>query len=538
MSDNMSPENPQPNVEPETPGPDEVSERGTSGELRGVGAKEGAIMSEQDNMSPEDPQPTDETAEAVAATETTEEQPTPAPSVPVPSPASIKPHPPTIPVPHPPATPNAPVVPQAPVPVAAVASNSASFGRVAEDGTVFVRTPDGDREVGSYPEATPQDALAYFARKYDELAAAAGLLLQRVVQTDLTVHDGQEALRALREQVADAHVVGDLAQLDATVEQIATALKAKAQVEGEARAAARAEAARHRETLVAEAEQIAAQPAQKIQWKSSTARMRALLDEWKTQQREGAKLDKPTENALWQRFSHARNGFDKTRRAHFARLDEEHAAVKARKERLIADAERLATSTDWGPTASAFKRLMSDWRQAGRASRQDDDKLWARFKAAQDSFFAAKDEVVAEENKQFEANLQVKEQLLKEAQALLPVKNLGAAKSALRSIQDRWDAAGKVPRKDMSRMEQAMRKVEQAVRDAEDSKWKKTDPELAARAQSMVDQLEKAVADLEADLAAARERGNDAQVKELEDSLQARRAWLQQARGGLADSSK
>lgn len=436
--------------------------------------------------------------------------------------------------PHPPAA----AAPQVVVPTPVVTSNSMSFGRVAENGTVFVRTPDGEREVGSYPDASHDEALAYFARKYDEIAAAANLLLQRVVQTDLPVHDGQEALRALRQQVGEAHVVGDLAHLDSTVEQIATALTAKAQVENEARAAARAEAAAHREKLVAEAEQIATQPPEKVQWKSSTARMRELLDEWKELQRTGAKLDKPTENALWQRFSHARNGFDKTRRAHFARLDEEHGAVKARKEQLIAEAEQLATSKDWGQTASAFKRLMGEWRQAGRASRHDDDKLWARFKKAQDSFFAAKDEVVAEENQTFEANLQVKEQLLKEAQALLPVKNLAAAKSALHSIQDRWDAAGKVPRKDMARIEQAMRKIETAVRDAEDSKWQKTDPELAARAQSMVNQLESAVADLEADLAKARERGNEKKVKELEESLKARQAWLEQARGGLQDSTR
>lgn len=439
-----------------------------------------------------------------------------------PSPASIKPHAPA------PATPAA-VTPQA-------VSNSASFGRVAEDGTVFVRTPDGEREVGSYPDTTAAEALAFFARKYDELAASAALLLQRVVQTDLSVHDGQEGLSALREQVAAARVVGDLAALDATVEQIATSLKAKAQVEGEARAAAKAEAASRREEIVAEAEKIAAQPVEKVQWKSSTARMRALLDEWKTQQRSGAKLDKPTENALWQRFSSARNGFDKTRRQHFARLDQEHSEVKQRKEQLIGEAERLATSKDWGPTASAFKRLMGDWKRAGRASRAEDDALWARFKAAQDSFFAAKDEVVAQENVEFEANLAVKEDLLKQAQDLLPVKNLGATKSALRSIQDRWDAAGKVPRKDLERVEKAMRRVETAVREAEDSKWKKTDPELEARAQSMVDQLEKAVADLERDLAAAREKGNEKKVRELQDSLQARQAWLQQARGGLQDS--
>lgn len=459
-----------------------------------------------------------------AAAEAAAPAPTPAAVAPkpsAPSPASMRPHPPTV---------AAPTLP--------VASESMKFGRVAEDGTVFVITPDGEREVGSYPDATHDEALAYFARKYDELNASAVLLLQRVVQTDLTVHDGHEGLRALREQVSGAHVVGDLAQLDATVEQIATALKAKAQVEGEARAAARAESAAKREALVAEAEKIAAQPVEKVQWKQSTARMRVLLDEWKAMQRDTTKLDKPTENALWQRFSAARNGFDKARRSHFAKLDEQHSAAKTEKLRLIAEAEKLATSKDWGQTATAFKRLMGEWKRAGRSSRADDDALWERFKTAQDSFFNAKDEVTAAENEQFEANLVVKEDLLKQAQALLPVKNLGATKAALRNLQDKWDAAGKVPRKDIERLEKAMRAVETTIREAEDSKWKRVDPEVAARAQSMVDQLEKAVADLQADLAKAEAAGNAKKVAEAKSALEARQAWLEQARRGLQESGR
>lgn len=455
---------------------------------------------------------------------------------PVPSPASIHP------APRPPAGPAASAAASAaaeatPAPAAPAPSSSdaSSFGRVADDGTVFVRTPDGEREVGSYPGSTPEEALAYFARKYDELFSSASLLLQRVTQTDLSTHDGQESLKALRAQVGDAHVVGDLARLDATVEQISTALRAKSQVEGEQRAAARQAALAKRETVVAEAEKIAAQPVEKVQWKQSTGRMRELLDEWKALQRGEARLDKTTENALWQRFSAARNGFDKTRRAHFAQLDEQHASAKAEKQRLVAEAEKLATSKDWGPTASAFKRLMGEWRQAGRASRADDDALWQKFKTAQDTFFHAKDEVVAAENVEFEANLKVKEGLLTEAQALLPVKDLAATKSKLRTIQDKWDAAGKVPRKDMDRIERAMRKVEQTVRDAEQTRWKKTDPELEARARSMVDQLESAVAGLKDDLAKAESGGDERKIREAREALQAREAWLQQARGGLSE---
>ena len=448
--------------------------------------------------------------------------PKPTPPAPRPSPASL-----------------APVASAVPTVVAAPASDAASFGRVTDEGVVMVRTPDGEREVGTYPDATPDEAIAFFARKYDELAGSARLLLQRVTQTDLSTSSGQQQLAALRSQVADAHVVGDLAALDGVVEQIATALAVKGQVEGEARAAAKAQAAEDREKLVAEAEALANTAPERMQWKSATSRMRELLDEWKTAQRSGARLDKDVESALWTRFSHARNGFDKTRRTFFAKLDQEHGSAKAAKTKLVAEAQQLSTSTDWNATAGAFKRLMGEWKKAGRASRSEDDALWAQFKAAQDAFFNAKDAVVAAENEEFEANLKVKEDLLAKAQKVVPadgkVTDVDAAKAALRPIQDAWDAAGKVPRKDMDRIERGMRRIEQAVRDAEQNKWKRTDPEITARARSMVEQLEKGLADVQKQLDKAVAAGNEKKVKELQDALEARSAWLEQVRASAGD---
>ena len=197
----------------------------------------------------------------------------------------------------------------------------------------------------------------------------------------------------------------------------------------------------------------------------------------------------------------------------------------------------MTTSTDWGSTAGAYKRLMDRWRQAGRASRADDDALWERFKAAQDTFFAAKDAVAAQEDEEYRANLVVKEELLKEAEAILPVTDLDAAKAALRAVQDKWDAAGRVPRADVDRMEKGMRRVEQAVRDADDKRWNQTNPEVAARAQSMVDQLEASVASLRADLEKAQASGNERKVKDAQAKLEAQEQWLAQARGNLDEFS-
>lgn len=414
---------------------------------------------------------------------------------------------------------------------------SSEFGRVSDEGTVYVTTPEGEKEVGSYPGATPEEALAYFTRKFIEVDAQADLLLQRVTQTGLSTKEATDGLTKLRENTKELRAVGDLVALAAKVENIATALEARRQVEAGERALAREEAKARRLEIVEAAERIAATPEEKIQWKPSSAQMRQLLDDWKAAQKSGPKLDRETEQALWHRLSGARNGFDKLRRVHFAQLGSAQSAAKAAKEELVEEAERLAQSTEWGPAAGAFKRLMDRWRQSGRAARTDDDALWARFKAAQDSFFAAKDQVMAAENEEYSENLKVKEELLKAAQALLPIKDLESTKVSLRQIQDKWDAAGKVPRADMDRIEKAMRRVEAAVREAEDRKWHRTNPEVAARAQSLVTQLEAACEGLRKDLAKAQASGDAGKIAKATEALEAREAWLAQARTGLQEFS-
>jgi hypothetical protein len=443
-----------------------------------------------------------------------DDKPTPRPTIPSPA-ALARLHP------HPAATP------------AVAHSESARFGRVDDEGHVFVTVGDEEREVGSYPGATPDEALQYFARKYDELAASADLLEARLANPDVSAKEVADGLATLREHVENTGVVGDIPALHAAVERVAAGLEAKRAQEAEQRAAARAEATALREAIVVEAEEIAGQPAASTQWKTSGERMRALLDAWKQHQRTGAKLDKATESALWQRFSHARNSFDKARRAWFADLETSRAEARANKEALVAEAEQLATSTDWTPTARAFKQLMDRWRAAGRASRAEDDALWERFRTAQDSFFAAKDEISAAEEAEFLTNLAVKEELLTEAEALLPVTDVEAAKVALRGIQDRWEKAGKVPRADLERVEKQMRRVETAVREADEQRWKRTNPEVAARARSLVDQLEASVASIEADVAKAEAKGDDKAAEAARGRLTAQQEWLAQARAGL-----
>jgi hypothetical protein len=240
---------------------------------------------------------------------------------------------------------------------------------------------------------------------------------------------------------------------------------------------------------------------------------------------------------LWKRFSHARTAFDKHRRAHFAELDAQRGEAAGRKETLIAEAEELSTSTDWGPTARRYRDLMTEWKSAGRARRDVEDQLWARFRAAQDVFFAARSGVFTARDADLTVNLETKLALLVEAEALLPVTDGRAARATLRSIHERWEKAGHVPRGDRDAVEDRLRVIDESVHNAEEREWKRTNPEARARAEATVGQLRTSIAALEADAEKAIAAGQEAKASTAREAAAARREWLAEAERTLAEFS-
>ncbi|MEW2630571.1 DUF349 domain-containing protein [Streptomyces sp. NPDC048389] len=405
--------------------------------------------------------------------------------------------------------------------------SSDPWGRVDETGTVYVRTAEGEQVVGSWQAGTPEEALAYFERKYEGLVVEIGLLERRVKTTDLSAKDAQAAIDHLRQQVDEHHAVGDLqalrVRLDALVETVG-----KRREERKAQRAKQAdEARRAKEALVTEAEELA----QSEQWRSAGERLRALVDIWKGLPR----LDRKSDDELWHRFSHARSAFSKRRKAHFASLDAQREEARQIKERLVAEAEALSGSTDWGPTAARYRDLMAQWKAAGRAQREAEDDLWNRFRGAQDVFFAARSGVFAERDAEQTENLKLKEELAAEAEKLVPVTDLKAARAAFRSINERWEAVGHVPRDARPKVEGRMHAVERALQESEENEWRRTNPEARARAEGLTGQLQAAVDKLRGQIDAARASGNNARADKLAKELEGRQALLDQALKGLQE---
>ncbi|WP_399521397.1 DUF349 domain-containing protein [uncultured Actinomyces sp.] len=405
---------------------------------------------------------------------------------------------------------------------------AAKWGRVDGEGRVYVQDGGTEREVGQFPDAPIAEAMAFYVRRFLDLKATVDLFTMRLPQ--LSVREIDSTVKSIGESLTAPAAVGDLDGLRARFDALrAVAAERRAAINAE-RAAAKEQALKDRTAIVERAEAIAAQDPGRTQWKSSGAELRELLEQWKGAQRRGPRLDRSTEDGLWKRFSHARTTFDRHRRQFFSELDARQAKVKEAKEALIRRAQELSASTDWAGTSAKYRALMEEWKRAGRASRKEDDALWARFRAAQQVFFdarRAKDEAADAE---FAENLKVKEALLAKAEALLPVKSAKAAKRALRPIQDAWEEAGRVPRNAVRRLEGRMRAVEDAIREAENAEWRRTDPETKARAEGLAGQLEDSIAGLESDLAAARAAGDAKKIAEAEAALTARRAWLEQVR--------
>ena len=469
-----------------------------------------AVSDESVSSAPEDPAPTEQPAEETQRPETAEATQGDA----TPTPAEV------------PAPAVAPAVPAEPAVDPQEAMDAAKWGRVDGEGRVYVQDGGTEREVGQFPDAPIAEAMAFYVRRYLDLKATIDLFATRLPQ--LSVREIDTTLSSISESLTEPAAVGDLEGLRARF----AALKAVAAERREAvaaeRAAAKEQALKERTAIVERAEAIAEQDPARTQWKNSGTELRELLESWKSAQRRGPRLDRPTEDGLWKRFSHARTTFDRHRRQFFSELDAKQAQVRAAKEALIKRAEEMQNSTDWAGTSAKYRDLLAEWKKAGRASRKEDDALWARFRAAQQVFYdarRAKDEAVDAE---FAENLKVKEALVAKAEALLPIKDVKAAKKALRPIQDAWEEAGRVPRGAVRRIEGRMRAVEDAIREAENAEWRRTDPETKARAEGLAGQLQDAIAGLEKDLAAAQAAGDAKKIAEAEAALTARRAWLEQ----------
>jgi hypothetical protein len=392
---------------------------------------------------------------------------------------------------------------------------SSDWGRIDADGSVYLRTAEGERQIGSWQAGTPEEGLAFYTKRYNDLAADVALLEGRAKAPSADPTAVRDAATKLAASVTDAAALGDLASLATRLDGVMAKTDERLAEKAAERAKAAEAAVERKRALVAEAEKLAKSDS----WKAGSERFRAIVEEWKS-----IRIDRKTDSALWESFATARRSFDARRRTHFAELDVAREAVAERKTKIAVEAEKLAESSEWGATAKRFRDLMNDWKAAGRANRGTDDELWNRFKAAQDAFFARRSEAFSARDDEQTANLAAKRELLAEASRLDAKADPQGARKRLKSIHDRWEKIGHVPRDDKDRLERELGDIERTIRDSADAgrTVSKTESPLVIR-------LRESVQKLEARLERARTAGDEKLAAETQESLTTQQEWLTQA---------
>ncbi len=414
-------------------------------------------------------------------------------------------------------------------PVRPAISQASQWGRVSEDGTVFLNAPEGEVEVGQYAAGTPHEGLTFYARKYDDLVVEIDVIQTRLTEGKTSADAAVQVVKKVRDTLAKRSFVGDIATLEARCTEVEALIEEKRANERARKAAQKENARAARLLLVEEAEKMSDSGS----WKSTTERYTAIVEEWKTLPR----VDRSAEQELWKRLSNARTSFDKRRRAHFHELDAVRKDAMSAKRDLITRAQAAAGTTDAKAGIKKFKDLMEDWKRAPRGSRADEDKLWKRFKAAQDEFYDKLKASEAAEEEKLVPNVPLKEELAVKIEALLPVdlKNLKNQKSQFRELQIAWEKIGEVPKKERAKLDSRVKRVEDAFRVVEETKWTKSNPEALARAEDTANAFSDGLIKYERQLEQAQAKGDTKTAAQLEESIRSLRALLGAVESTAAD---
>lgn len=398
------------------------------------------------------------------------------------------------------------------------------FGRVDEKNAVYLFDQNTEKLVGQYPDVSPEEAMAFFTRKFDDLEAQVRILEQRIANGITDAKSLKATHATLDKEVAEPKGVGNYDSLRYRLSRVLPAIEEAAQKAQAAKEQAIAAAMAEKEKIAARAEELVANLGA-INWKKSGEEMAELFAKWQQVQKDAPKIAKSITDPVWKRFSQARAKFEAGKRKYFALQDAKFKEAKKIKSDLTAKAQQLAEK---GAAAAAeYKKLQAEWKKAGKAGKLE-EALWESFRAAGDAIFLKKKEEDEQLASSHAENLSAKLALLTEAESI-DVSDLKAARTKLGQIQTKWARIGHVPKDQVKSVEGRLRQVESKLAAAEKEAWQRSDPAAKARSNSLVSQLEVVIANLEKELQAAPEP----KKKELQSEIESRKALLVAAQNAV-----
>ena len=176
--------------------------------------------------------------------------------------------------------------------------------------------------------------------------------------------------------------------------------------------------------------------------------LQKLHEQWK----EYGPVAKEHREAIWERFKAATAVINRRYQTHFETIKQQQADNLAKKTALCEKVEEIAArevdgSNQWNAFSKEIEDIQQEWKAIGYASRKDNQKIYDRFRAACDSFYARKRDFYMEYKEGMNANLEKKIAICEQAEQLKTSTDWKKTSDQLISLQKQWKEIGAVPRK-------------------------------------------------------------------------------------------
>ncbi|MBR1798385.1 MAG: DUF349 domain-containing protein [Bacteroidales bacterium] len=221
---------------------------------------------------------------------------------------------------------------------------------------------------------------------------------------------------------------------------------------------------------------VATTPQSAKDWNELTAALDELLKVWKTI----GPVPHEVNEEIWGKFKGIIDKHYGEKKEYFSNIREEQDQNYHKKIDLCLKAEAIAKREDWKKATEELLQLQAEWKSIGTTSRKVSDKVWQRFRAACDEFFAKKGEYYKERRSSEKENLEKKEAIIRQ----LKEYSFGTDKTenlkAIKDFQRQWSEIGFVPMSDKERLQQAYRQeldrifeqLKISAREAEESAYR------------------------------------------------------------------
>lgn len=211
--------------------------------------------------------------------------------------------------------------------------------------------------------------------------------------------------------------------------------------------------------------------------RSSREAWKSLMDEWKA----AGNLSKAENDKLWREFDSVRQSY----RRDVERLKEKRAAdqraAKAAKERLIVKAKSI--KADDRSSRDQWRSLMDDWKRAGNAGREENDRLWGQLKSTKDAYHRDVTRQKEKRASEWASAKATKERLVSRARTIRADDR--SSRDQWRSLMDEWKQAGSAGKADNDRLWDQLKSIKDAYHKDVERQKEQRRVEMRQRAQEI-----------------------------------------------------